>query len=408
MNSVFSDKISTYFDTLCIGPPSYTKNRTLNNVVAYPLLPSFLAKNSSKIITLGEAIANGLEIVDTGIINRIQVHNHSNAYVLAKESEILLGETQERSIQFSCILPPFKKTSIAVSCVEEGRPAIPNKIFTDHGECPWPIRSFKNEQLARNGEPIQFWVWERIRKYLKDTKTESSTHSLYNSIKKHKQKLISLSSSYPINQGQVGVVFNVGNSLYIESFSDPELFAESYKEILYSALSEALFLPSDHIIDPNNIPNLFERIKQITKNASTLNNSRKHVGQTITFGEPFLSGQALFNEKGLVHLSGHQRCLGKNKKFTALLSELNSAQSRWEKSSPVFLSEIRSIYRNRKTCYDNFKKQLRRSSNLKNELQKKFNNHPKQHSSNTSKVKVRPFSKTMLELFVRIFRNNRD
>ena len=408
MSSIISNKISTYFDTLCIGPPSYTKNGTLNNVVAYPLFPSFLAKKSSRIITLGEALANGLEIVDTGIINRIQAYNHNNASVLAKESEILLGETQERSIQFSCILPPFKKTSIAVSCVEEGRPAIPNQKFTDHGACPWTIRSFKNEQLARNGEPTQFWVWERIRKFLRDTKTESSTHSLYNSIKKYNQKLISLSSSYPISQGQVGVVFNVGNSLYIESFSDPEIFAESYKGTVYSALSEALFLPSDQIIDPNNLPILFERIKQITKNVSTLKNSRGHVGQTITFGEPFLSGQALFNEKGLVHLSGHQRCLGKNKKFTAILSELNSAQSRWEKSSPVFLSEIRSIYRNRKICYDNFKKQLRRSSNLKIESQKKFNNYPKQHSSNGTKFKIRPFSKTMLELFVHIFRNNRD
>ncbi len=408
MNSIFSDKISTYFDTLCIGPPSYTKKGTLSNVVAYPLFPSFLAKNSSKIITLGEAMTNGLEIVDTGIINRIQVHNHNIASVLAKESEILLGETQERSIQYSCILPPFKKTSLTVSCVEEGRPAIPNQKFTDHGACPWPIRSFKNEQLARTGEPPQFWVWERIRKYLKDTKTESSTHSLYGFIKKYKQKLISLSSSYPINQGQVGVVFNVGHSLYIESFSDPELFAESYKETLFSALSEALFLPSDQIIDPNTISNLFERIKQISKNARTLNNSRKNVGQTITFGEPFLSGQALFNEKGLVHLSGHQRCLGKNKKFTALLSKLNSAQSRWEKSSPVFLSEVRSTYRNRKVCYDNFKKQLKRSSNLKTESQRNFNNYQKHDSSNLSKFKIRPFSKTILELFIRIFRNKRD
>ena len=35
MNSIFSDKIITYFDTLCIGPPSYTKKGTLSNIVEF-------------------------------------------------------------------------------------------------------------------------------------------------------------------------------------------------------------------------------------------------------------------------------------------------------------------------------------------------------------------------------------
>ncbi|MEE3234764.1 MAG: DUF6569 family protein [Candidatus Latescibacterota bacterium] len=408
MNSVLSDKIGAYLNNLSIGPPSYDKSGKLNNMVAYPLFPSFLSKTPPKIITLGEAINNGLDLVDTGIIGRVQARNDHKAPILAIESDILLGNTQERSIQFSCILPPRDKTSIAVSCVEEGRPTIQDENFTDHGACPWPIRSFKNEQLARNGEPIQFWVWERIRKYLNDTKTESSTNSLYDSLKKQKKDLISLSPAYPIHEGQVGVVFSVGSSLYVESFSDPELFEDSYKKTLYSALTEALSHPSDQIVGPNAIYSLFDRINKVTKNTNILKSSRKHTGQTIAFGEPFLSGQALIADKELVHLSGHQRCLGKNKTFYKLKSELDSAQSRWETSPPAFLSEIRTTYRKRLSRYKVFKKKLNESSYLKKKIQKKSNIHSSQYSSYKSGWDVRPFSKTILELFIRIFYYDRD
>ena len=408
MNSVFSEKIGTYFNKLSVGPPSYDKSGKLNNLVAYPLFPSFLSNTPPKIITLGEAIQNGLDVVDTGIISRVQVHNNHEVSILATESEILLGKTQERSIQFSCILPPRKKTSIAVSCVEEGRPTIPHEKFTAGGACPWPIRSFKNEQLARNGEPIQFWVWERIRKYLLDTKTESSTNSLYDSVKKQKKDLIPLSRSYPINEGQVGVVFSVGSSLYVESFSDPELFADSYKKILFSALTEALSLPSNQVVGPSAIHNLFDRLNKATTNTRILNNSKKHPGRTIAFGEPFLYGQALIVDKELVHLSGHQRCLGKSKAFSILKSELDAAQTRWEKSPPVFLGKILSTSRKRKSRYNVFKKKLKQSKSIKNKYQKESTNHSGQYPTSKSEWDIRPFSKSILKLFIRIFYCDRD
>ena len=201
MNSVFPKTITAYFDNLVVGPPFYNKTGKLENMVAYPLFPTLLSENPTKIITLDEALNNGLDLIDTGIISQVNARNNLPAPILVTESKIILGDTQERSVQFSCILPARDTTSVAVTCVEEGQPSIPRVNFTNYGACPWPIRSFKNEQLARNGEPNQFWVWERIRKYLNDTATKSTTHSLSASLKKQTKDLKSLSNSYPINEG---------------------------------------------------------------------------------------------------------------------------------------------------------------------------------------------------------------
>ena len=408
MNSVFPKTITAYFDNLVVGPPFYNKTGKLENMVAYPLFPTLLSENPTKIITLDEALNNGLDLIDTGIISQVNARNDLPAPILVTESKIILGDTQERSVQFSCILPARDTTSVAVTCVEEGQPSIPRVNFTNYGACPWPIRSFKNEQLARNGEPNQFWIWERIRKYLNDTATKSTTHSLSASLKKQTKDLKSLSNSYPINEGQIGVIFSVGNNLYVEAFSDPELFSDSYEIILFSALTEALSLPSNETVRPDKIQHLFDRINNVMKNANILKNSVKHTGQTLAFREPFLSGQALFANNKLMHLSSHQRCFGKSKIFSKLESDLVSAQIRWKKSPPVFLHKIQSASRDRKSCYDIFKKKVKRSSGSKRTSLQKFNSQSGQHLKSQSEWNIHPFSTKIFKLFSRAFSDKHD
>ena len=408
MNSVFPKTITAYFDNLVVGPPFYNKTGKLENMVAYPLFPTLLSENPTKIITLDEALNNGLDLIDTGIISQVNARNDLPAPILVTESKIILGDTQERSVQFSCILPARDTTSVAVTCVEEGQPSIPRVNFTNYGACPWPIRSFKNEQLARNGEPNQFWVWERIRKYLNDTATKSTTHSLSATLKKQTKDLKSLSNSYPINEGQIGVIFSVGNNLYVEAFSDPELFSDSYEIILFSALTEALSLPSNETVPPDKIQHLFDRINNVMKNANILKNSVKHTGQTLAFREPFLSGQALFANNKLMHLSSHQRCFGKSKIFSKLESDLVSAQIKWKKSPPVFLHKIQSASRDRKSCYDIFKKKVKRSSGSKRTSLQKFNSQSGQHLKSQSEWNIQPFSTKIFKLFSRAFSDTHD
>ena len=51
MNSVFPKTITAYFDNLVVGPPFYNKTGKLENIVAYPLFPTLLSENPTKIIS---------------------------------------------------------------------------------------------------------------------------------------------------------------------------------------------------------------------------------------------------------------------------------------------------------------------------------------------------------------------
>ena len=94
-------------------------------MAVYPLFPSQLSPDPPEILTLTEALQRGMELQDTGVISRVHVDNPLPTAVLAGESELLMGQTQQRSIQFSCLLPAQKKSSLPVNCVEEGQPTVP-------------------------------------------------------------------------------------------------------------------------------------------------------------------------------------------------------------------------------------------------------------------------------------------
>ena len=98
-----------------------------------------------------------------------------------------MGQTQQRSIQFSCLLPAQKKSSLPVNCVEEGQPTVPQAAFTGADACPWPVRTFKIEQLAQSGEPQQYWVWEQVKTYLTEAGSNTPTRDIRAALDKHHQ-----------------------------------------------------------------------------------------------------------------------------------------------------------------------------------------------------------------------------
>ena len=115
-----------------IGPPLYERHGKLDTMAVYPLFPSQLSPDPPEILTLTEALQRGMELQDTGVISRVHVENPLPTAVLAGESELLMGQMQQRSIQFSCLLPAQKNplsgklcrrraTNRAAGCVYRSR-----------------------------------------------------------------------------------------------------------------------------------------------------------------------------------------------------------------------------------------------------------------------------------------------
>jgi hypothetical protein len=359
MSLAFSKNLASHLEQLILGPPIYERRGKLDNMVVYPLFPSSLSPDPPDMITLSEALNKGLRLNDTGVVSRIHVDNPLPTAILVGDSELLMGETQLRSVQFSCLIPAQKKASLPVSCVEEGRATHSQVSFTSTDSCPWPVRSFKMEQLARSGEPPQYWVWDQVKTYLAEAGTTTATNDIHAVMDQHSFKLQSLNSSFPLQPAQVGAICGVGQNIYMEIFGDPEIFDDRYEQILRSAMVEALVRPSDQVV-PLEVVRLFmAQLVQVSQNSRLMNSrSLKDSGRSIAFAAQGISGQALLADNRLIHLSAHQKCIGLSRSLASMRPDLDAAQNSWKSRRPLFMDDIEEVYRNRRQRYSAFKTKL--------------------------------------------------
>ena len=363
MSTTFSKSLSEYLKNVVVAPPYYDMRGTLQNMVVYPILPLQLSADPPAMITLSEALDKGLRLTDTGVVSRVQVDNPLPTSILAGESEILIGATQLRSVQFSCLLAPQRKAALPVNCVEEGRATKYQAEFDRTDACPWPLRSYKMEQLARFGEPPQYWVWDRIKKYLSDTKTSSDTHDIHSVLDQNSNQLQTLRTAFPLQPGQVGTISTVGQSLFIELFGEPELLEDRYDNVLRSAMAQALAQPSADVVPPERIHLFLNRIIEACQKTKVLDNrSLKEGGRALAFNTLGISGQALVAKERLVHLVAHQQCIGHSRSLADLRPSLEAIKNDWEEQRPAYMDKLAGDYAHRRRRYNAFKSKLQPST----------------------------------------------
>ena len=198
------------FGGLIIGPPLFEPMGELPNMVVYPLLPRDLTPDPPDLVTLSTGLGKGVRVNDTGFVSQVHIDNPLPTSVLVAESDILVGPTQLRAVQFSCLVPPFRRASIPVSCVEAGQPTVYQAQFDRTEACPWYVRSFKLDQLAKHGEPHQHRIWSNIKSYLKGADTASTTSDVRAVFKNYGADVNDLSTVFPPIPGQIGTIAAVG------------------------------------------------------------------------------------------------------------------------------------------------------------------------------------------------------
>ena len=245
-----------HWSGLIIGPPVYDQAGGLPNMVVYPLFPTELGPDPPDLISLSQGLRRGVRLRDTGMVGQVHVDNPLPTSVLVGESELLVGPTQRRAIQFSCLVPPHRRASLPVNCVEAGQPTVYQAQFTDSEACPWQLRSFKLEQLARHGETHQHRIWDRIDEYLKRAGTTSSSRDIGAVFGEFGGDLESLARAFPHHPSQVGAICAVGQELFVEVYDTPELLEDQYDRLLRSALVEAVAHPGREVVPPARVHEL--------------------------------------------------------------------------------------------------------------------------------------------------------
>ena len=402
MSRSLSKFLSKHFEQLVIGPPQYERHGKLDTMAVYPLFPSQLSPDPPEILTLSEALRRGMQLKDTGVINRIHVENPLPTAVLAAESELLMGETQQRSIQFSCLLPSQKKSSLRVNCVEEGQPTVPQASFSGSDACPWSVRTYKIEQLAHSGDAQQYWVWEQIKTYLNEANSNTPTHDIGAVFEKYSYQLQTLSDAFPHQAGQVGAICTVGSNLFIELFSDPELFADRYDQIIRSAMIEAFVHPSDGVVPPEAIGTFLNQIAHVSNHSRIMTSrSLEEDSRSMTFSRPGINGQVLIYQNRLIHLTAHQKCPGRSRPLVELKSSFDKTQRTWSQRRPPSMDNVEKTYARRRQRYSTFKASLR---NRPTQINQTALTDPARIEDTTRKPnRPKPLSPALRDFFVALF-----
>ena len=326
MVASLADTLRRTVDGLVIGPPLFDATANLPNIVVYPVFPTApLADEPPRVITLSEGLRRGVRLSDTGVVSQVHINNPLSTTILVGESEILVGPTQLRCVQFSCLVPPGRRASLPVNCVEAGQPTVFQAEFTEAEACPWYLRAFKMEQLARHGESHQHRIWDRIKEYLQHTRTVSSTQDLSAIYDQFGDDVDSLSQIFPLRTGQVGCICAVGQDLFVEIFGDPEVLEDRYEGVLRSALVEAVAHPTREVTPGAVVRALLDELVEASHSSKVVQNrSLRDAGRTQVFAAGGITGSGLVANGDIVHLTAHKRCWGFGRPFSEQLADLET------------------------------------------------------------------------------------
>ena len=187
------------------------------------------------------------EVNDSGSVNNLFVINHSEYFVFFMDGDILSGAKQNRVLNTSVLLMPQTKTTIPVSCVEQGRWRYKSDKFdsTDY-IAPTYLRSkkasFIKESLKNRNDYTsdQSEVWNDVRSYSNDLNVRSSTSNLSDVYDKKKKDFESFIKDFKLDENANGIAFFINNKLLnIDLFGRKDIYSEYFSKLLKGVAMEA-------------------------------------------------------------------------------------------------------------------------------------------------------------------------
>jgi hypothetical protein len=173
----------------------------------------------------------------------------------------------------------------------------------------------------------------------------------------HSFELNALRHRFPLRPGQVGAVCAVGQELFLELFSAPELLEDRYDQLLKSALIDAVVAPQDQVASPEVLRAFLDQLPAAARSSRLIHCAGlKGKGRSAVFSALGITGTALMADQEVIHLCAHQRCWGKALPFPAVAPQLAQACDDWE--GGAFFRLLEEEYRPRRRRYQAFKDHL--------------------------------------------------
>ncbi|MEX0620854.1 MAG: DUF6569 family protein [Solirubrobacterales bacterium] len=231
--------------SLTTGEPDVT-----GPMVVYPV---FGPDPTQEYTSVSRAQALGLTVKEQsggGSVGDLIVSNPTGSAVLIYEGEEVLGGQQNRTFDKSLLIGPGESLTVPVSCVEAGRwdGSRNREEFRSSPQTADPdLRRRKARAANRNRESgleeraDQMEVWSMIAARSASLGVHSTTNASSDAFETHRERLHARSSEINLREGQIGMVFQVGDRvLALDLISRPDVFADLHAPLVQGYCLDAL------------------------------------------------------------------------------------------------------------------------------------------------------------------------
>jgi hypothetical protein len=214
-------------------------------IVVTPLFPR--SDPVAGYLTLDEALAGGLlirELDEAGSVPELVVENPLASRVLLYDGEELVGAKQNRILNVSVLVEATSSLRIPVSCVEQGRWSRRSELLTSGGHISHAeLRQRKAEAQAT--QPLtrgvaQSEVWDAVHAKAVRMAVDSPTGAASDVHRAYARDVRALEDAFPLQPGQCGAVFGLGDALCLDLVSRPDAFARLWPKLRAGYLLDAL------------------------------------------------------------------------------------------------------------------------------------------------------------------------
>ena len=298
--------LKDYLSKIEIGETQQFKNITVvplfyagAGVVDYLTLKEALDKNA---ISVNEVSA-------VGSVPELVVDVNDDINVLILDGEELFGAKQNRILNTSVLLWGRSKTTVPVSCTEQGRWEHVSKSFHDsENVANYPMRMAKQVSVshslrAKQGfQSNQHEVWSEISELRHKAKVVSDTHAMRDVYESKKGELDEYLKMFEHKPGQRGIlVFVNGEVAGLDLVSRDSAYRVYHDKLLRSYCIDALYRSRQDNREPDSA-----KAKEFLEKIADCNESKyKSVGkgEDHRFEGKGITGAALEVEGEVLHMT---------------------------------------------------------------------------------------------------------
>jgi hypothetical protein len=156
------------------------------------------------------------EVSEGGSVPHLRAVNDAETMVLLLDGEELIGAKQNRILNTTVLLAPKSKTTIPVSCVEQGRWRYASPDFASGGQSSPRIRACTSPHVSQSlrtrgqAESDQGRVWDDVADHLAEMAVPSPTMAMHAAREHHRDRLADYLAALPYPEHARGILAAVG------------------------------------------------------------------------------------------------------------------------------------------------------------------------------------------------------